>query len=137
MNINIGPLYEYVVKSRELVAQGIREADGDERFLADVPPILLPDPEYPGAYQVWFVLADGTGLLWVNPDGVIVVRDGISIAAFVYGTPPADGPTADTDADVDPATDPTSAPRLTPGEVYLRGVRSATAKFRQEGTNRG
>lgn len=86
MNINIGPMYYDITRSRDLVDRGIREANDDERLLADVPPILLPDPEYPGAYQVWFVLADGTGLLWVNPDGVIVVRDGISISALLYDT---------------------------------------------------
>lgn len=87
MNIGLGPLLFDINASRDIVAQGIRENAGDATiFLAeDASPFLLPDPEYPHVYQVWFPLADGSGILHVNPDGEIQMQDGVDIIAHLPG----------------------------------------------------
>ena len=82
MNVNIGPLYYDILRSRDIVQRGILEA-GETDVLADTPPILLPDPEYIGAYQVWFPLADGSGVIWVDPDGIINRMDEIQIPFLI------------------------------------------------------
>jgi hypothetical protein len=40
------------------------------------PPLLVPDEEYPGVFQVWWpVNAAEPQFLWVSPDGVTIRQD--------------------------------------------------------------
>lgn len=49
------------------------------------PPVLLPDAELPGVFEVWWPVVDdaGTQFLWVSPDGETVRQDLVVPEQFV------------------------------------------------------
>lgn len=54
------------------------------------PAVLIPDPDpnYPGAYQVWNPIRDEDNRpmwVWINPDGVALESDALPLAGDMEG----------------------------------------------------
>lgn len=94
MNVDLMLVQPDIDESREIVS-GLTP-------LATYPTILIQDPDYHSAYQVWFQRADRTGFIHVTPDGEVVEMP--VIMPILSPTPPPSPPTSPPPPSTPPST---------------------------------
>lgn len=70
MNINLEQFTEEIDESREIVSRGVVALDPNLT-------ILIQDPDYRSAYQVWFTTLNHQAFIHVTPDGEVLATPSI------------------------------------------------------------